>query len=366
MTNSKVFEELQWHKFHLGSHGFVTLVDIMGDDNAVVQAARISYNKSFADDKERFEDAAAKLFPGVQELSEDQIKQIKTKVEEDTEGLLRYLMRKRHTTPFEMAEVKLLIHCPMDVWRQWIRHRTASVNEYSTRYTTAIDEAAHTNSDEWRVQSTDNKQGSKGYLDSWPEGVKAVKYVHQLADRVEDRWMVVDAAGNKLADFLFEPTPGHYLSQREAQILKDCRSVYDERQKFGIANEQARKDLPLSTYTESYWKVDLHNLLHFLALRMDTHAQKEIREFAACIGEQIIAPLFPKVWRAFVDYRLEGMALSRMDIVAIQTSHYYTLHPEDWANYQGDLNTIFPGKRERQECIAKLVRMRIIPEGMFK
>jgi len=145
----------------------------------------------------------------------------------------------------------------MDCWRQWIRHRTANVNEYSTRYSVAIDAAQKTPPDKWRAQSSDNRQGSAGYL-SRAEGLG--------------------------------------LTEKEAQLQDLARSTYDARLKAGVAREQARKDLPLSTYTEAYWKVDLHNLLHFLRLRMDDHAQEEIRAYAITMGEQIVAKWMPLVW----------------------------------------------------------------------
>ena len=242
-TNAEQVAQLRWHKFPVLDDGFVCLVDVMGDDQAVVQAARVSYGE------------------GTRKVSDDR-------------GLIRYLMRHRHTTPFEMAELKLLVRVPMDCWRQWIRHRTANVNEYSTRYSLAIDAMQTTSPDAWRTQAAQNRQGS----------------------------------GEPLP-----PEQGGELSVTEAQFQRQARELYEQRIALGVAREQARKDLPLSTYTEAYWKVDLHNLLHFLALRMDSHAQWEIREYSTTIGEQIVRPLFPLVWEAFGDYRLEGLFLSRLD-----------------------------------------------------
>src|SRR6187401_3411367 len=229
-TQFERVQELRWKKFPVLDDGFVCLVDCMGDDSAVVQAARVSYGE------------------GTKRVSDDRT-------------LIRYLLRHRHTTPFEMAEIKFLIRVPMDAWRQWIRHRTANINEYSTRYSVAIDSAQTTTSGEWRMQSTGNRQGSAGVMDE------------------------------KL---------GAKFSQQEAELHTLSRRIYNERIEAGVAREQARKDLPLSTYTEAYWKVDLHNLLHFLALRMDSHAQWEIREYARTIGREIVQPLFPLVWEAFV------------------------------------------------------------------
>ncbi len=223
--------------------GFVRVVDYMGDDGSIVQAARVSYGK------------------GTRKVSEDR-------------GLIRYLLRHRHTTPFEMAEIKLHVRVPMDCWRQWIRHRTANVNEYSTRYSIAIEASQTTAPDEWRQQAASNRQGSEGFAD------------HELGEK---------------------------LSAQERELQDHARRVYNERLEHGIAREQARKDLPLSTYTEAYWKVDLHNLLHFLALRMDMHAQEEIREYATVIGERIASRWVPLTWEAFEDYRRGGAFFSRID-----------------------------------------------------
>src|SRR5256885_15853499 len=162
----------------------------------------------------------------------------------------------------------------MDAWRQWIRHRTANVNEYSTRYSVAIDAAQKTPPDKWRRQSSDNRQGSVGFL-----------------SRAE----------------------GEELTASETDLQTLARKTYETRLSAGVAREQARKDLPLSTYTEAYWKVDLHNLLHFLMLRMDPHAQLEIRSYANAIGNEIVSRWCPIAWEAFVDYRLKPINLTRYD-----------------------------------------------------
>src|SRR5947208_16637922 len=229
--------------FKVLDDGFVRVIDYMGGDESIVQAARVSYGK------------------GTKRIHEDR-------------GLIRYLMRHRHTTPFEMCEIKFHVRVPMDCWRQWIRHRTANVNEYSTRYSEAIDSAQGTPPVAWRTQAQQNRQGS-------------------------DVPLPVDL--------------GTQLTQAEADLQNQSRRVYEARLQAGVAREQARKDLPLSTYTEAYWKIDLHNLLHFLELRMDAHAQWEIRQYATTIGEQIVRSLFPLVWEAFVDYRREAIHLTRLD-----------------------------------------------------
>lgn len=220
--------------FQVLDRGFVRLVDYMGSDESIVQAARVSYGV------------------GTKSVREDQ-------------ALINYLMKNNHTSPFEMCELKLHIRVPMDAWRQWIRHRTASVNEYSTRYSEAIDAQQRTDPASWRTQSKVNKQGSDEYLSS---------------------------------------EIGINLTYREQELHSLAREVYQERLNAGVAREQARKDLPLSTYTEAYWKIDLHNLLHFLQLRMDSHAQLEIRSYADVIGKSIVARWCPMVWDAFKEFRL--------------------------------------------------------------
>jgi thymidylate synthase (FAD) len=166
----------------------------------------------------------------------------------------------------------------MDCWRQWIRHRTANVNEYSTRYSLAVDAAQRTKPEEWRTQGTTNRQGSDGLLTA---------------------------------------EQGTYFSTQESELQGFTRKVYNERIAAGIAREQARKDLTLSTYTEAYWKIDLHNLLHFLALRMEAHAQYEIRTYAATIGDEIVSKWCPMVWKAFQDYLFGGVEISRQEIAII-------------------------------------------------
>ncbi|HEY3384594.1 MAG TPA: FAD-dependent thymidylate synthase [Vicinamibacterales bacterium] len=274
--------------------GFVRVVDYMGDDAAIVQAARVSYGK------------------GTKRVHEDR-------------ALIRYLMRHSHTTPFEMCEIKLHVRVPMDIWRQWIRHRTASVNEYSTRYSEAIDGAQRTAADAWRAQSSGNRQGSGGYL-------------------AED--------------------VGAGLTADERALQGRAREVYEARLAAGVAREQARKDLPLSTFTEAYWKIDLHNLLHFLDLRMDAHAQQEIRGYATIIGEQIVSRWVPMTWEAFLDYRRHGLRLSRVEaeVIAAISSGRPT-RATDLAAEHGLLDRRDDGRlrpsRERSELEAKLSRLGI-------
>ena len=246
--NIEALDEILGKRFGVLIGGFVRVVDYMGGDAAVLRAARVSYGK------------------GTKSVSKDRT-------------LIRYLLRNRHTSPFEHAEIALHVRVPMDTWRQWIRHRTASVNEYSTRYSEAINATHTTAPDEWRAQSAGNKQGSGQYLD---------------------------------------PAVGEPLTNQEREVHDLMRAVYQTRLDLGVAREQARKDLPLSTYTEAYWKINLHNLLHFLGLRMDHHAQEEIRRYATVIGEEIVARWCPLTWEAFRDYRLDAMALSGPEVELIR------------------------------------------------
>lgn len=295
-SRHELLESLRWKKFRVLDDGFVTLVDVMGDDAAVVQAARVSYGE------------------GTRQVSDDR-------------QLIRYLLRHAHTTPFEMAELKFLVRVPMDCWRQWIRHRTANINEYSTRYSLAIDSMQTTEPDAWRTQASSNRQGSEGLL--------------------------LREAGNA-------------LSHTETELHHRARAVYQQRLEAGVAREQARKDLPLSTYTEAYWKVDLHNLLHFLALRMDGHAQEEIRHYATTLGEQIVRPLFPLVWEAFLDYRVDALRLTRLDqevIRRLTAEHGAAGFPashEAFLASQHESWRRLDRCRERDECLAKLTSLGLV------
>lgn len=235
-------------QFPVLDSGFIRVVDYMGSDAAIVQAARVSYGTG-------------------------------TKRAQEDAALIGYLLRHLHTTPFEMCEIKFHVRVPMDCWRQWIRHRMASVNEYSTRYSVAIDAAQRTPATDWRLQSGTSKQGSDGLL---PNDV------------------------------------GTGLSERETELLNLSRQVYQERLESGVAREQARKDLPLSTYTEAYWKIDLHNLFHFLRLRMAPEAQAEIRECASVIGREIVARWCPVAWGAFEEHQLNAVRFSAFEQLLVQ------------------------------------------------
>jgi hypothetical protein len=206
-----------------------------------------------------------------------------------------------------------------------------SVNEYSTRYSVAIDEFAATLSGEWRMQAENNRQGSDGLLEATKGGAM--------------------------------------LSAQEDKFHRDARALYEERLEMGVAREQARKDLPLSNYTEAYWKVDLHNLFGFLRLRMDSHAQQEIREFAEIAGKEIVAKLFPLAWEAFVDYRLEAIQLTKLEIgvvqrmmIAARVNRTRTLL-ENFEESQDPSWKTLKKCRERDECKEKLILLGVIPNG---
>lgn len=255
--------------------GHVLLVDVMGDEQAILDAARVSYGA------------------GTKRVLEDR-------------GLLRYLLRHHHMTPFEMCEIKVRVRVPMDIWRQWVRHRTASINEYSTRYSEAIDATVKTDPDCWRMQAEDNKQGSAGFIQFWPEGM--VRPDDNEGNDPNGGWIGED----------YYTSPGAYLSEKEAELHRVAREVYMERvTKFGMAREQARKDLPLSTYTEAYWKIDLRNLLGFLFLRLDTHAHWEIRAYSEALAS-ILKVWMPTVWEAFEDYILHAESFSRMELEGLR------------------------------------------------
>ena len=225
-------------------HGFVRVVDYMGDDAAICQAARVSYGR------------------GTNSVSND-------------EGLIRYLMRHWHSTPFEMCEVKFHVKLPVFVARQWIRHRTANVNEYSARYSILDREFYIPEPDQLAAQSVINNQG-RGAALSGEEAQRVLRYLQDDASRAYD----------------------HYQEM-----------ISTEGQQ-GLARELARMNLPANIYTQWYWKVDLHNLLHFLRLRADSHAQYEIRVYAETMC-RIVADWVPFAYAAFEDYRLGGATLSK-------------------------------------------------------
>lgn len=237
-------------------HGFVRAVDYMGDDGAIVQAARVSYGRG-------------------------------TKAARNDEGLIRYLMRHWHSTPFEMCEIKLHVKLPIFVARQWIRHRTANVNEYSARYSIMDKEYYIPAPEQLAAQSSTNRQGRGDVL----EGEEAHRVLTLLRE---------DA----------ELTYGHYHEMlNEGPIGEDGQPTALDPSRQGLARELARMNLTLNAYTQWYWKTDLHNLFHFLRLRADSHAQYEIRVYADAIGE-LTKAWVPMAYAAFEDYRLNAATLS--------------------------------------------------------
>ena len=224
-------------------HGFVRVIDYMGDDAAICQAARVSYGRG-------------------------------TKSVQNDEGLIRYLMRHWHSTPFEMCEIKLHVKLPVFVARQWIRHRTANVNEYSARYSILAREFYIPAPEHINAQSVVNNQG-RGVALEGEEAARVLEILKADSTRCYDNY--------------------------EAMISQDGQD--------GLARELARMNLPANIYTQWYWKVDLHNLFHFLRLRADTHAQYEIRVYADAICA-VVADWVPAAYRAFEDYRLGGATLS--------------------------------------------------------
>ncbi len=232
-------------------HGFVRVIDYMGDDGAIVQAARVSYGA------------------GTRHVQND-------------EGLIRYLMRHWHSTPFEMCEVKLHVKLPVFVARQWIRHRTANVNEYSARYSILDREFYIPAPEHLAAQSTVNNQGRGAVLDG-AEAARVLDLLKSDADRSYDNY--------------------------EAMLSQDGQQ--------GLARELARMNLPMNIYTQWYWKVDLHNLFHFLRLRADAHAQYEIRVYAeiiaACVRDWV-----PLAFAAFEDYRMGGVTLSAKALAVVR------------------------------------------------
>jgi thymidylate synthase (FAD) len=244
-------EDLLFRAFPVLDHGFVRVIDYMGADSAVVQAARVSYGRG-------------------------------TKATREDRGLIRYLMRHWHTTPFEMCEIKLHVKLPIFVARQWIRHRTANVNEYSARYSILDKEFYLPAPEQLTVQSSTNRQGRGSALDA-PESEEVLRVLREDSER----------------NFR------HY----QWLLNEDDNAAPLDPERRGLTRELARIGLSLNTYTQWYWKTDLHNLLHFLRLRADLHAQYEIRAYAKQILE-ILKLWVPFTFEAFQDYQLNAVSLS--------------------------------------------------------
>ncbi len=265
-------------EFKLLDHGFVRLVDYMGSDDAIVQAARVSYGG------------------GTKKVSQDR-------------GLIRYLMKHKHTSPFEMVELKFHIKLPIFVARQWIRHRTANVNEVSGRYSVMKEEFYRPEPKDIGFQSKDNKQGRTD---------------ESVGDELRERFL-----------------------EHSETSQKDQYSNYEQLVEAGLARELARINLPLSLYTEWYWKIDLHNLFHFLRLRLDRHAQKEIRVYADVMAD-MVRTICPLAYEAFEDYALNSFTFSGPEVSILADAL------ENIDSSIENLVTLGLSKREAGEFVDKL------------
>ena len=252
-------EKMLYEPVPVLDHGFIRVVDYMGDDAAIVQAARVSYGR------------------GTRRTSEDQ-------------GLINYLMRHRHTTPFEMCEIKYHVKLPIFVARQWIRHRMANVNEYSGRYSILDNEFYLPAPEHLAAQATTNRQGRGTLLDA--------------------------AAAQHVLDLLREDAQRAYRGYVEL-LNEDAAGTPIDPSRPGLARELGRMNLSLNFYTQWYWKTDLHNLMHFLSLRADPHAQYEIRAYAeAMLGT--LARWVPMTYVAFLEYRMNAALLSATGLSVIR------------------------------------------------
>ena len=257
---SSSLERILYKQFKVLDSGFIRVMDYMGDDTAIIQSARVSYGE------------------GTKKVSNDK-------------GLIRYLMKNWHTTPFEMCEIKLHIKLPIFIARQWIRHRTANVNEYSARYSILDKEFYIPRAQHMTGQSKTNKQGRGGDLSK----KDTEKFLKILKDDAERNYK-------------------HYedmLNEKQGGELKNDDKV-------GLSRELARINLTLNTYTQWYWKIDLHNLLHFLFLRDDPHAQYEIQAYAEIILNKIVKRWVPYTYNAFKEFQLESYNLSKTAIEIIK------------------------------------------------
>jgi len=252
-------EDILYEPLPVLDHGFVRVIDYMGDDSAIVQAARVSYGRG-------------------------------TKKVQGDKGLINYLMRHRHTTPFEMCEIKYHVKLPIFVARQWIRHRTANVNEYSARYSILDKEYYIPAPEQLGAQSSANRQGRGAVL----EGDEAAEVLRMLKEDAERCF-------------------NHY----EYMLNEDENGESADDGRQGLARELARMNLTLNTYTQWYWKIDLHNLLHFLSLRADPHAQYEIRVYAEAMLETV-KRWVPIAFEAFANHRLGGAQVSAAGLDAIK------------------------------------------------
>jgi len=280
-------EDVLYQALPVLDHGFVRVIDYMGDDNAVVQAARVSYGK------------------GTKKVSEDK-------------GLIHYLMRHRHSTPFEMCEIKFHVKLPIFVARQWIRHRTANVNEYSARYSILDREFYIPAPEQLAAQSVANRQG-RGDVLTGAEAARVLDILKQDSTSAYDHY----------AEMLNESEAGETI----------------DAQKQGLARELARMNLSLNFYTQWYWKIDLYNFMHFLSLRADPHAQYEIRVYAEAMLD-VLRKWVPLTAEAFEQHRLHAITLSKNALAAVKrmlkgetvTLETSGLGKREWSELQAVLN----------------------------
>src|ERR1051325_10613393 len=274
-------EEILYEALPVLDHGFVRVVDYMGDDGAIVQAARVSYGR------------------GTRRVSEDR-------------GLINYLMRHRHTTPFEMCEIKYHVKLPIFVARQWIRHRTANVNEYSARYSILDNEFYIPAPEHLAAQATTNRQGRGAVLEG--------------------------EAAQRVLDLLRSEAERSYAGYA-ALLNEDETGAPADPDQPGVARELARMNLSLNVYTQWYWKTDLHNLLHFLSLRADPHAQYEIRAYADAMLDTV-KRWVPMAYAAFLEYRMNAATISAKALDVIRRK---------LAGEQVDQPSRRPSQRERRD-----------------
>ncbi|MDE0389412.1 MAG: FAD-dependent thymidylate synthase [Rhodospirillales bacterium] len=311
-------EAILYEHLKVLDHGFVRVIDYMGDDAAIVQAARVSYGA------------------GTRHVRKDR-------------ALIRYLLRNRHTTPFEMCELKLHIKAPIFVARQWLRHRTASVNEYSARYSKLdrefyVPDAAHL-----KLILDERRLKERGSMDDLFEWMKSLDERSALATQSEfNKQGRDDALSDNEAEHAlsrFDDTSKRAYAVYKNLLNENTRRTLKNPSYTGLARELARAVLPVNYYTQFYWKIDLHNLLHFLSLRADDHAQYEIRAYAEVILDKIVICWVPETYQAFQDYVMKAALLSADALVAVRRM----LEGESFDRATRDLP-----KRERRELEAVL------------
>ncbi len=276
-------EEILYKPIPILDHGFIRVIDYMGDDSAIVQAARVSYGK------------------GTKKVNEDA-------------GLINYLLRHRHSTPFEMCEIKFHVKLPIFIARQWIRHRTANVNEYSARYSILDREFYIPAPEQLAAQSTSNRQG-RGDLVEGAEARRVFELLKKDSTQVYDHYI----------EMLNESESGEKIKP----------------QNKGLARELARMNLTLNYYTQWYWKVDLQNFMHFLSLRADPHAQYEIRVYAEAMLD-VLKRWLPITYDAFMNYRVGGASISAKGLTSIRrmlagetvTQETSGMGKGEWAEFQ--------------------------------